>query len=264
MKISSRNTLFLLLTVLIFLVIPSVSALNIKVDPSLNLILNEGQNIDYSMLITGIPQQTAFIELETDLEPFNNTPLWNLTDSNRYGVENNSPLLMQKNLRLTPSTDITTPIIIKVSGKVPLVKQVTTYKGVVFTKVERITGYLYYRVQPYDAKGYPVGVGDTKTFSISPGSKTGDDPQPEIDKIQDPEIKMITQDLYDKGLWQESTRLIGYSNHQTEIKSKEPAKVTLLVYIVSIVIIGFALFVIGYRTKKCPKQDYEEDIDREV
>ena len=257
MKISSRNTLFLLLTVLIFLVIPSVSALNIKVDPSLNLILNEGQNIDYSMLITGIPQQTAFIELETDLEPFNNTPLWNLTDSNRYGVDNNSPLLMQKNLRLTPSTDITTPIIIKVSGKVPLVKQVTTYKGVVFTKVERITGYLYYRVQPYDAKGYPVGVGDTKTFSISPGGKTGDDPQPEIDKIQDPEIKMITQDLYDKGLWQESARLIGYSNNQ-------PAKVTLLVYIVSIVIVGFILFVIGYRSKKCPRPDDEEDSEREV
>ena len=243
MKIACRIKIFLLFAVLFCLVIPSVTALNVEVQPvnePLKQILNEGQTLDYSILITGIPTQTAFIELATDLEPFNNTLLWNISGSSRFGVENNSSQLMQKNLRLTPPADITTPIIIKVSGKVPLVKQVSTFKGVVFTNVERKTGYLYYRVQPYDSKGYAVGVGDTKTFSINPGDKNGDDPQPEIDKIQDPEIKLITQDLYDKGLWQESTRLIGYSNHQ-------PAKVTLLVYIASIVIVGLILLIIGVR-----------------
>lgn len=267
MKITYLNKIFLLLVVLIFLVFPPVSALNVEIQPAtepLRQILNEGQTLDFSMLITGIPTQTAFIELETDLEPFNSTLVWNISDSSRFGVEKNSSLLMQKNIRLTPPAEITAPIVVKVSGKVPLVKQVTTYKGVVFTKVERKTGYLYYRVQPYDSKGYPVGVGDTKTFSINPGGKTGDDPQSEIDKIQDPEMKIITQDLYDKGLWQEASRLIGYANHQTEIKNNEPAKVTVLIYLVSIVIVGFALFVLGYRTKKCPRQDDEEDNEREV
>ena len=75
--------------------------------------------------------------------------------------------------------------------------------------------------------------------------------------IKDADLKKNIQDLSNKGLWQEANKLIDYSVAQ-------PGTVTYLVYGVSIVIVGFVMFVIGYRVKKFPKQDYEQDIDREV
>lgn len=237
MKGITHKKYFILLLILVFFIISSATALNVDIQPPVNQNKNESETIAFSMLITGIPQQTSFIVLETDLESYNNTPLWNVSDSSQLGTNNASTLLMQKTLRLTPSIDLNKPINIKVSGKVPLIKQVSQYGGIIITNVERKSGYLYYRVQPYDSKGYPVGVGDTKTFNIYIDEEGFFD---KINTVNDPEMKIIIQDLHNKGLWQESNRLFDYIKAQ-------PAKVTLLIYIVSIVIVGFVLFVIGVR-----------------
>ncbi|MDO8873251.1 MAG: hypothetical protein Q7V05_11055 [Methanoregula sp.] len=251
--------IILVLTILFLFAVPVITALNVEVkspEGQLSPVLNEGQKIEYQMFVTGLPQQTSFILLETDLEPYNNTPLWNIPDVERFGLSNTSPALMQKKIQLAAPSDLNIPIVITVSGKVPSIKQIIPWNGVVLCNSVRYTGYRLYSVQPYDSKGYAVGNGDTKTFSIKPESDCIP-PSDRIDMVKDADLKKNIQDLSNKGLWQEANKLIDYS-------AAQPGTVTYLVYGVSIVIVGFVMFVIGYRTKKCPKPDYEQDIDREV
>jgi hypothetical protein len=248
-----KRILLFLITLIVFAA-PCVTALIVDVKPSLAPELNEGQTIQYQMVVTGIPQQTSFIILETDLEPINNTLLWNISAPEKYGLGNKSPTLMQKKIQIPSPSDINAPITITFSGRVPTIKQIIPYNGVVLCNVVRTTGYRHFSVTPYDSEGYIVGTGDTRTFNIKPDN---DCLPPDIIAVKDPELRPVIQDLSNKGLWQEANKLIDYSKAQ-------PATVSLLVYIVSIIIVGFVMFVIGYRTKKIPKPDYEEDIDREV
>lgn len=246
------------LTFLFLFAVPVITALNVEVKCSqgqLSTVLNEGQKEECQMFVTGIPQQTSFVILETELESYNNTQLWNISNPGKFGLDNNSSALMQKKIQFTSPTDLNTPIVVTFVGRAPSIKQITPWNGVVFCSV-RTTGYLLYSVKPYDSKGYAVGNGDTKTFSIKPESDCIP-PSDRIDMVKDADLKKNIQDLSNKGLWQEANKLIDYSVAQ-------PGTVTYLVYGVSIVIVGFVMFVIGYRTKKCPKPDYEQDIDREV
>jgi len=228
--------IILMLFTLIFLAVPSVTALIVDPNPSLSQQLNEGEMVKYQMTITGIPQQTSFIILETDLEPFNNTPMWNIPDPEKFGIGNNSPVLMQKKIQISAPGDLNTPIIIEFSGRTPSIKQVIPYNGVVICKLE-VSGKRYFSVQPYDSKGYAVGSGDTKVFSVKPAS---DCIPPNIDDVKDSQLKPIIQDLTNKGLWGEANQLVNY------FKGKPPM-VELFVSIVSIIVIGVIMLIVGIR-----------------
>ena len=228
--------IILVLIILVFFTVSAVSAINVELQPVPNSQSKEGEIIDYQMIITGIPQQTSFIVLETDLEPYNSTPLWNVSDASEHGIGNSSSDVMKRKIQITPSVNLASPIIVAISGKVPSIKQVSPVNGVVFCNA-RTTGYRYYTVQPYDATGYAVGNGDTKTFNIHPESPCI---PPDDSGVTDPELKKIIHDHTDKGLWQESNELIDYSKAQ-------PITVPLHIYIISILIIGFLVFFVGMK-----------------
>ncbi|NYT06235.1 MAG: hypothetical protein GKC04_07725, partial [Methanomicrobiales archaeon] len=136
--------------------------------------------------------------------------------------------------------DWTQPVLVKVSGKVPVITEVKQFDGIVLTKRStRRSGFTYYRFQALDDKGYPVGTAVTATFNIA----IPDEEQfkERLNAVQDSKIRPIISEMYDKGLTQEAYQLLVYA------ESPKPSTVPLWLFAAGIVLVALAGFFIGQR-----------------
>lgn len=167
----------------------------------------EGEEVAFTLTITGLPPAADALVLETDLVPVEGTPLFSLEGTGN--VTNSTPFTI-------PLPAATTPLTIAVAGQAPTAAQVRQCGAVTLTTYDpRLSGYAYYRVRFIDDDGNPLAESDTRVFSLTVAAIEEFDEK--LNAISDPFMDAYLQDLFDKGLVREANTLADYE------RSKESA-----------------------------------------
>lgn len=216
------------------------------VSDSLDTIQLEGNQVQFSYTIDGYPKQTAFIDLETDLEHYGNITLWNIDSGEQFGIPDPDQTLQGQKVRLTLPEGWTYPVHVTLSGKVPTITRMRQCDGVILTKrPEKTTGFVYYRRSTLDSNGDAVGPAFTKTFDIQiPAEDTF---RNRLNALGDDRLKNTILDMHDKGLTKEADALLSYAE-------QEPRQVPLVYMagfsVLLILVVGLGGYVIGFRRGK--------------
>ncbi|MBN1432695.1 MAG: hypothetical protein JW931_07965 [Methanomicrobiaceae archaeon] len=216
---------------------------------------NEADIITYTIQISGIPKQTKFLEISTDLVPVSEAMLWEIPDTTYVEPEGGGESLNDQKIELEVIEYPNQGIMIKSTGRVPLLTSVEITDGVVITKRdERKTGYVYYNVQALDENGDLLGTAATETFSITiPGEAEF---IARVNAVSDPEMRAIIDDLYSRGLRDEAEDLLDYMEAP---KESTIAFSTAIIIAIVLIIIGFVAGVFLGQIRARNMQDFQDE-----
>lgn len=156
----------------------------------------EGQEINYTIIISNIPPAAEKISFETDLAKVENSHLYNFTSLNVTNDANNFDL---------PISESTKSIIVNIHGQIPQITEKKQYQGITLINYKPQTGYAYDRITLTNSKGNLIETVETRPLEISiPELESFNE---KMNKINDPFYKKYLQDLHDKGLVDESNTL---------------------------------------------------------
>jgi len=222
--------------VLLFLVVCTpCAALNTEIiEGNLQESQNEAEQITYTIVVSGIPKQTEFLEISTDLIPVSDSTLWSVSETTYAEIEGGDEALNDQKIELKILEYPEQGITLTCTGRVPLLTSIETVDGVVITKRnERDTGYVYYHIRTLDENRDLLGTAVTETFSITiPGE---DEFMGRLNAVSDTEMRAIISDLYSRGLREEAGDLLNYW--------EQPKEAT--VALAMTIIIGIILMIIG-------------------
>ncbi|WFN34111.1 hypothetical protein L1S32_09685 [Methanogenium sp. S4BF] len=220
-----------LLLLFLLICVPSAAVIAEVTNGTLLESRNEGELIQYTMEVSGIPKQTRIIEMTTDLMPVPGTSLWQ-PEVSGFMVSGGDAALNDHKIELTEDGEFPDAINVTVSGRVPVLTSVEIVDGVVVTKrITQTTGYVYYRIQALDENRDILGSGTTETFSV----KIPDDEQftARLNAVTDPDLRALIDDLYSRGLRDEANDLLEYAEAPKE--STLPVTMAILVSVVLLV-----------------------------
>lgn len=188
------------LCLFLILLVGSASAVEVNVEGDHPAEIKEKQVVNCVLTISGIPSAADYLYLDTDLEKYDDKPIYNFSDLNIQSNENHFEL---------PIKDNTKEIVVQLNGQVPSITEVQQYEKLTLVKYNpKRTGYAYYRIKLTDEKGNSIQESDTSTFAIT---------VPEINSfkekitlIEDPFLSMYIQDMFDRGLVTEANKLADY------------------------------------------------------
>ncbi len=234
MSIRYRTPLCISLTlILLFLMIcvPSAAVIAEVTNGTLLESQNEGEFIQYTIEVSGIPKQTRIIEMTTDLTPVPDTNLWQPKESG-FTVSGGDGALNTHKIELKEGAESLGTFSVTVSGRVPVLTSVEIVNGVVVTKRNtQTTGYVYYRIQALDENRDNLGTGTTETFSVKiPGDEQF---TARLNAVTDPDMRALIYDLYSRGLRGEATDLLEYA--EVPKASVVPVSMAILVAVVLLV-----------------------------
>ena len=188
----------------------------------------EGAEVAYTVVITGIPSQTASLELSTDLMPVTDAPLWTTTTK---GVTIDSP--NERLIHLSADESFPVSVTLEMTGRVPTISTTKTVDGVVIKKIaSQRGGYLYYNVKALDAQGKSLGVASTGTLTIEVADEQSF--LGRTDAVDDKNFRNLLTAFYAKGLTTEAWEVL-------EWYEAKPTPMPVFVP----VIVGVAALVIG-------------------
>lgn len=240
---------YLLLPFFLLLIIGStVSAANVKLvngQPSGEVL--EGQEINYTIIISNISSAAEKISFETDLAKINNFHLYNFTNLNFTSDINKFDFPVDGN---------TKSIIVNIHGQIPQITETNQPEGIKIIKYKSQTGYVFDRVILTNNKGDLIETVETRSFEIS--IPEVEDFREKINKINDPFFKEYLQDLHDKGLVEESNTL---ADHLIENSEWSPYWWAFPGIIIGLVIGGLVGLRIGYKEKVGTPDETEEGED---
>lgn len=198
-----RNVTFLFISFFLLLIIGStVSATNVEVNGQTPEKVLEGQEINYTIIISNISPAAEKISFDTDLAKVDNFHLYNFTSLNITSDANKLDF---------PVNESTKSIVVDVHGQIPQITEEIQYQDVMLIHYKPEVGYAYDRIILTNNRGNLIETVETRPFEIS---------IPELEafyekmnKINDPFFKNYLQDLHDKGLVDESNTL---ADHLTE------------------------------------------------
>lgn len=184
----------------LILLVGSASAVDVNVEGDHPSEVKEKQVVNCVLTISGIPSAADYLYIDTDLEKYDDKPIYNFSDLNIQSNESNFEL---------PIKDNTKKIVLQLNGQVPGITEVQQYDKLTMEKYNpKRTGYAYYRIKLTDEKGNSIQESDTSTFTIA---------VPEIDSfkekitlIEDPFLRTYLQDMFDRGLVTEANKLADY------------------------------------------------------
>lgn len=242
--------------ILLFLLIcyPSAAIVAELTDGNLLESQNEGEIINYTIVVSSIPKQTRVIELTTDLMPVSGTNLWQ-PGGDGFTVSGGNEALNDNTIELTGDGDFPDGINVTVYGRVPVLTSVEIVDGVVVTKrITQTTGYVYYHIEALDENRDILGTGTTGTFSV----KIPDDEQftSRLNAITDPDMRALIDDLYSRGLRDEADDLLEYA------ESPQDATVTVTIAVlVGLVLLvgGFAVGMVFGQMRAKNMQEFQKD-----
>jgi len=171
----------------------------------------EGELVEYTIAVSGVPKQARFIEMNTDITPVPEVPLWQ-PEGEGVTVTGGDEALNDQTITLAIDERgaFTEPVIVNVTGRAPVLTTVTVTDGVVVTKRNtQTTGYLYYRIEARDENRDLLGSGTTATFSVTVPDEEAF--RERLDAVEDPELREIIDDLYSRGLRDEAGDLLAYA-----------------------------------------------------
>jgi hypothetical protein len=200
----------------------------------------EDVTVTFSIDVSDLPKQAAFLELESDLTTYREYALWNISTSEMWDISGGEDAFKEQRAVLTVTDEWTQPVLVTVSGKTPVITELLQFEGIVLTKRPvRRTGFTYYRIQALDDKGFPVGTAVTSTFNIVIPEE--EQFKERLNEIDDTQLRPIIQEFYTKGLGQEAYQLLVYA------ETPRQATVPLWLFGIAIVIVAGAGFFIGQR-----------------
>lgn len=192
-------TLCLLCFFFLWLTVP-VSAVEVDVEGDYPAEVKEKQVISCVLTISGIPSAADYLYFDTDLEKYDDKPIYNFTKLNLQSNESHFEL---------PVKDNKEKIVVQLYGQVPGVTEVQQYEKLTLVKYDpKRTGYAYYRIKPTDEKGNAIQGSDTSTFTIEVTDI--DSFEKKATQIEDPFLSMYLQDMFDRGLVTEANKLADY------------------------------------------------------
>ncbi|TAJ44929.1 hypothetical protein [Methanofollis fontis] len=199
---SSAGALYRLLILCIVLVcLPAgAAALQVEIDGDVPEEVVEGELIDFTITLSGIPPAADMLHLDTDLLRFGDVPLF--VPAEGGNATNTTPL----NLPVPPGSG---PMSVRLQGQVPAVTEITQCGAVVLTTFDpKRSGYTYYRVRFTDDDGNTLTESDTRLFSIR--VETIDTFRDKLNRIDDPFMRSYLQEIFEKGLVNEANTLANY------------------------------------------------------
>lgn len=233
-SISFRKLRLVLFIFFLLTVATHASALEVIPNITIPDEVKEGEIIDITLEITGIPPAADYISIDSDLEKNGTDPFFTIADLNITSHLNNYQL---------PLNETITSLTVHIKGRTPTIKDIDPVDKVTLIKFDpKRTGYAYYRITFSDESGKPLKESDTKTFSIY---------VPEIalfgeklNTINDPFLRKYLQELFDKGLVVEANELADYLN------SKDKGRTVPLLWVMGGLVITLIIgLVIGMRIR---------------
>jgi len=217
MPIKNNTSICILLAFVFSLFLMCVPSMAVTVDLTDGNLLSsqaEGDIIQYTIDISGIPKQTRIIEMSTDLTPVAGTNLWQ-PEGEGFAVTGGDSSLNEHKIELTDSDGFSDKITVTVYGKAPVLTTIEVVDGVVVTKTNtQTTGYVYYHIQTLDENRDILGNTATETFSIV----IPDDQefQSRLNAVSDTQLRALIDGLYSKGLRDEANSLLIYAESPKE------------------------------------------------
>ena len=242
--------------ILLFLLIcvPSAAIVAELKDGNISESQNEGELIQYTIEVSGIPKQTGIIEINTDLMPVPGTNLWQ-PEGSGFKVSGGDEALNDQTIELTVNGDFSDGINVTVYGRAPVLTSVEIVDGVVVTKrITQTTGFVYYHIQALDKNGDILGTGTTETFSVV----IPDDEQfmSRLNAVTDPDLRTLIDDLYSRGLRDEANDLLVYA----ETPKDASISVTMAVLIgLVLLIVGFGAGMVFGQIRAKNMQEFQND-----
>ncbi|MBN2733818.1 MAG: hypothetical protein JXQ82_03040 [Methanomicrobiaceae archaeon] len=252
-RLSICISLALVITFLL-ICMPSAAVVAELKDGNLLNSQNEGELIQYTIEVSGIPKQAQIIEMSTDLLPVTGTDLWHIEGSG-FNVSGGDSALNGPKIELTEDGEFSDGILVTISGRVPVLTTVEIVDGVVVTKgVAQTTGYVYYHIEALDENRDILGAGTTRTFSVT----IPDDEQfvLRLNAVSDTEMRALIDDLYSRGLRDEANELLKYAESPKE--STLPFTTAVLIAIV-LLIVGFLAGMVFGQIRERNMQDFQND-----
>ncbi len=232
----------LLFCFVLLVVVSNVSALQVEVNSTTPDEVEEGELVDFTMVITGIPLAADYMSIDSDLQKNGTDPIFTFTDLN---------ITSDSNIYALPLDGTTSSLTVHVKGRTPTIKTVKQVDKVTLIKFNpKRTGYAYYRLKFTDESNNPVEPSDTRTFSVSVPEL--DQFEEKLDTIEDPFVRKYLQGLHEKGLVGEANELVDYLNSKDEGRT-----VPLLWTIIGVVVVGIIGFVVGIRMGNSEEGDEE-------
>lgn len=178
----------------------SASAVEVHVEGDHPTEVKEKQVISCVLTISGIPSAADYLYFDTDLEKYDDKPIYNFKELNLQSNESHFELPVKDNMK---------KIVVQLNGQVPGITEVQQYEKLTLVKYDsKRTGYAYYRIKPTDEKGNAIQGSDTSTFTIAVTDI--DSFEKKAAQIEDPFLSMYLQDMFDRGLVTEANKLADY------------------------------------------------------
>lgn len=244
--LASLSIVSLLAFLIVFICAPASAALVADVQGApLSAALQEGSEISYSIVITGIPSQTTTLELSTDLIPVSSSSLWTI-NTNDVTTDDS---LNERLINLKAAGGFPVSVVVNVSGRVPQIASIKSVDGVVITKIPtQRSGYLYYDVKALDSHDNSLSAAATGILTITVADEEAF--LDRSDAIDDREFRTLIADMYSKGLTSEAWDLL-------EWYETKPAPMPVFVpFIVGIVALILGL-VVGFMVRSRKDDPYK-------
>lgn len=226
---------------LLLIFVGTVSATNVVINGQTPEKVLEGQEINYTLIVTNIPPAAEKISFDTDLSKIDNFHLYNFTSLNVTNDANKFDF---------PVSESTKSIIVNVHGQVPQITEKKQYQGITLINYKPETGYAYDRILLTNNKGDLIETVETRPFEIRlPEVESFNE---KLNKINDLFFKKYIQDLHDKGLVDESNIL---ADHLT-VNNEWPPYWWAFPGIIIGLVIGF---IVGVRYSSKNDTDSGED-----
>lgn len=199
-----HNTHMLTLCLLFFffsVLAGPASALDVSVEGDHPAEVKEKQVISCVLTISGIPSAADYLYFDTDLEKYEDKPIYNFNDLNIQSNESHFELPIKNNRE---------KIIVQLNGQVPGITEIQQHEKLTLVNYDpKRTGYAYYRIKPTDEKGNSIpGSSDTGTFTIAVDEIDSFEKKAAL--IEDPFLSKYLKDMFNRGLVTEANELADY------------------------------------------------------
>ncbi|QYZ78840.1 hypothetical protein E2N92_05050 [Methanofollis formosanus] len=230
--LTQRGTRLICWWMLIFLALVPAGAvgLQVGVEGDLPGEVAEGEEVNFTLTLAGLPPAADDLVLETDLVPEDGTPLFSVEGTET--VSNSTPFIV-------PLPAGNGPLKIAVTGQAPRAADVRQCGAVTLTTYDpRLSGYAYYRVRFTDDEGNRLAESDTRVFALK--VEAIEEFNEKLGGISDPFMDAYLQDLFDKGL-------VGEANALADHELAKESTVPTLWAVAGIVLAAVLALVIGIR-----------------
>lgn len=230
--ITPRATRLICWWLLVFLALVPAGAvgLQVGVDGDLPGEIVEGEEVNFTLTLAGLPPAADNLVLETDLVPQDGTPLFSLAGTEM--ISNSTPFTVT-----LPAGN--GPLTVAVTGQAPRAAEVRQCGAVTLTTYDpRLSGYAYYRVRFTDDDGNRLAESDTRVFALR--VEAIEEFNEKLGGISDPFMDAYLQDLFDKGL-------VGEANTLADHELAQESTVPTLWTVGGIVLAAVLALIIGIR-----------------